>query len=188
MLFSDLTALSEWLVACGCISGYHCCSAVLSRLQRELAASWPVAVSRSCHGVAAYTAPHICLAFVCKVGISVLLISQWHSIYFHAGSAAQADQGCTCAAPGAGQPSSKENAGASASYPPAAPQVTETRQQQQQQALLVLPRSPSTRSLHGHHEHEDSRLEKCIRSGNHAAVGGGDTVISPSQYLVKECR
>ena len=125
--------------------------------------------------------------FFCKVGASGLLILQKFFVCLHAGSAGQADQGCTTAAPGAEQPTSKENAGASASYPSAAPQVTETRQQQQQQQQL-LPQGLSTISLHGHHEHEDSRLDKCMRSGNHVGGGGGDTVMSPSQYLVKECR
>ena len=121
---------------------------------------------------------------------SLVPFQRLRPFHVYAGSAAQADQGCAVAVQGAsGQPTSKENAGTSASCPSAAPQVTETKQQQQQPPASVLPQSPSTRSLHAHRQHEDSRLEKCIRPGNHAgAGGGGDTVLSPSQYLVKECR
>ena len=78
---------------------------------------------------------------------------------------------------------SKENDGTTCSH--SAPVVHLPEAQAQQAARMPIS-SPARATTHVTvQDHDHSKCEKLMQSGHQA---GSDSVLSPSQYLVKECR
>lgn len=78
---------------------------------------------------------------------------------------------------------SKENDGTTCSH--SLPAVHLPEAQAQQAARMSISSPPRATTHVALHDHDHSKCEKLMQSGHQA---GSDSVLSPSQYLVKECR
>lgn len=78
---------------------------------------------------------------------------------------------------------SKENDGTTCSH--SLPAVHLPEAQAQQAARMSISSPPRATTHVAVQDHDHSKCEKLMQSGHQA---GSDSVLSPSQYLVKECR
>jgi len=102
----------------------------------------------------------------------------------YAGSAAQPSQdNIRSDAREHGLSGSKENDGTTCSH--SIPAVHLPEAQAQQAARMPISSPPRATTHVTVQDHDHSKCEKLMQSGHQA---GSDSVLSPSQYLVKECR
>lgn len=126
------------------------------------------------------------LCIWCTACVETHSADHCHAVFLmmYAGGAAQPSQdNMRSDAHEHGLSGSKENDGATCSHSMPAVHPPEA---QAQQAACMPTSSPPRATIHvAVQVHDHSKCEKLMQSGHQA---GSDSVLSPSQYLVKECR